>query len=102
VVHTLPARQMFWAVAENAWHRGDPGNLFIDRANRDNPCPTRYVLEATNPCGEQWLPPYGSCNLGSIALHHFASWPEGGKPRGSFDWERFRRPSCSGPSSWTT
>jgi ribonucleoside-diphosphate reductase alpha chain len=49
------------------------------------------VLEATNPCGEQWLPPYGSCNLGSIALHHFASWPEGGKLRGSFDWERFRQ-----------
>jgi ribonucleoside-diphosphate reductase alpha chain len=71
VYETIKARDLFAEIAEDAWKFGDPGLLFIDRAERDNPCPLRYNYEATNPCGEQWLPPYGSCNLGSIALQRF-------------------------------
>lgn len=70
---TIKAYDLFEEIAEAAWAFGDPGLLFIDRANRDNPCPLHYSYEATNPCGEQWLPPYGSCNLGSIALQRFVS-----------------------------
>lgn len=71
VYETIKARDLFVEIAEDAWKFGDPGLLFIDRAERDNPCPLHYRYEATNPCGEQWLPPYGSCNLGSIALQRF-------------------------------
>jgi ribonucleoside-diphosphate reductase alpha chain len=74
VYETIKAEDLFHEIAEDAWKFGDPGLLFIDRANRDNPCPLRYQYEATNPCGEQWLPPYGSCNLGSIALQRFVHY----------------------------
>lgn len=50
VYETVPAKDLYDEIIDNAWVMGDPGNLFIDRANRDNPCPTRYRLEATNPC----------------------------------------------------
>lgn len=81
VYETLKARDLMRQVAENAWVRGDPGNLFIDRANRDCPCPTRYWYEATNPCGEQFLPGNSNCCLGSINIGAFASWD------GTFDWD---------------
>jgi ribonucleoside-diphosphate reductase alpha chain len=71
VYETIKAGDLFSEIAEDAWKFGDPGLLFIDRAEQDNPCPLHYRYEATNPCGEQWLPPYGSCNLGSIALQRF-------------------------------
>jgi ribonucleoside-diphosphate reductase alpha chain len=74
VYETIKAEDLFSEIAEDAWKFGDPGLLFIDRANKDNPCPIRYKYEATNPCGEQWLPPYGSCNLGSIALQRFVHY----------------------------
>lgn len=50
VYETIKARDLWDEITRNAWVIGDPGNLFIDRANRDNPCPARYTLEATNPC----------------------------------------------------
>lgn len=50
VYETVRARALFREIAENAWVIGDPGNLFISRAHDSNPCPTRYVIEATNPC----------------------------------------------------
>jgi ribonucleoside-diphosphate reductase alpha chain len=57
-VHTtVSAKDLYDEIIDNAWVMGDPGNLFIDRANRDNPCPTRYVMVSTNPCvtGDTWV-----------------------------------------------
>lgn len=81
VWETIPAREIFDMIVEQAHHNGEPGVLFIDKANRDNPVPHLYTLEATNPCGEQWLGPYENCCLGSVNLaKHFG-------PDGSVDWQ---------------
>ncbi|PIS22804.1 ribonucleoside-diphosphate reductase, adenosylcobalamin-dependent [candidate division WWE3 bacterium CG08_land_8_20_14_0_20_40_13] len=84
VAKTINARELFDEIIKYSHHNGEPGMLFLDRANRDNPVPHQYVLEATNPCGEQWLGPYENCCLGHINLSVAVS------DDGRIDWEALR------------
>ena len=82
---TVRARDLFNEIVEYSYHNGEPGVLFLDTANRSNPVPHLYELEATNPCGEQWLGPYENCCLGSINLASHMTLD------GEIDWELLRR-----------
>ena len=89
VVGKLSARMVFDKIAHNAWANGEPGLFFIDTANRQNPTPSRWTYEATNPCGEQVLGPYESCNLGSINLERHVKQSANG--RSEVDWDKLSR-----------
>lgn len=81
VVEKIPARRIFDLITQKAWETADPGLIFLDRLEKDNPTPTLGRLDTTNPCGEQPLLPYESCNLGSIVLSNHLrgktiDWPK--------------------------
>ncbi|MCS7135432.1 MAG: adenosylcobalamin-dependent ribonucleoside-diphosphate reductase, partial [Candidatus Aenigmarchaeota archaeon] len=89
VVEILPARKIFDKMAESAWRNGEPGMIFLDRINstNSNPVPIFGPIEATNPCGEQPLYGYDSCNLGSIDVSKFVY-------NAKIHWDELRRVVC--------
>jgi ribonucleoside-diphosphate reductase alpha chain len=83
----LNARKVFELIGRVAWEKGDPGVIFIDRINDFNPTPHLGEIEATNPCGEQPLLPYESCNLGAINLARMVK-NNNKETFGEVDWEK--------------
>lgn len=83
-IRKIDATVLFDRIVESAWKCGDPGLVFLDRMNLFNPTPLHGSFESTNPCGEQPLLPFESCNLGSLSLGTYV--------RGNdFDWKLFRQ-----------
>ena len=88
VWQTVRAREIFDEIVAGAHRNGEPGLLFLDAANRENPCPHMGEYEASNPCGEQFLLPYENCCLGSINLARHVSSANNGHP--GLDWAKLQ------------
>lgn len=86
VYQTIKARDLFNVIVENAWRNGDPGMLFYETMNKGPYKHSNQEITATNPCGEQQLPEWGSCNLGSIDVSKFYN-----NARGTIDWVTLRQ-----------
>lgn len=85
VAGQLNAREVFQELVQMAWQTGDPGIVFLDRINRDNPNPQLGRIESTNPCGEQPLLPFESCNLGSLNVARMVKYTDNDVV---MDWDR--------------
>ncbi len=88
IYKTLPARRMWDVIMSSTYDFAEPGFILIDRVNEMNNNWWCEDIRATNPCGEQPLPPYGSCLLGSVNLTRFVREPF--TPQARFDWDEYR------------
>ncbi len=89
IYQEMPAQDVWDAIMQSAYDFAEPGILFLDRIAQDNNLRAIETIAATNPCGEQPLPPYGCCDLGPVILPRFVRHPFGAGGTASFDFERF-------------
>ena len=96
VSRKVKAKEVFNLIVDHAWKNGEPGIVFLDRLNESNPTPHLGEIESTNPCGEQPLLPFESCNLGSINLSKMVRKVSGQTPAYEVNWEKLKDTTWKG------